>query len=262
MARSKKKNLKNVVVLLSGGLDSSTLAYLASKSSKPHIKNRVFTLTFDYGQRHKKELSSAERISKKIDAVSHKVVKFDLSLWGGSSLTVQNLKVPQNRLFKHSQSLTAKSIPNTYVPARNTIFLSFALAFAEAIKASEIYIGVNQIDYSGYVDCRGDFIKKFQELARVATVSGVDGNPVKIKTPLMSLSKKEIVRVGQRLGVDWKSTWSCYLGKRFSCGQCDSCQLRLQGFMQAGIRDPLRYKNLPKFYEKWVKCDNVNLQAT
>ena len=247
-----KKNIKKVIVLLSGGLDSSTLAYLAGKRSKPHYKNKVYTLTFDYGQRHRKELGSASRISKKIHALSHKIVKFDLTTFGSSSLTDKKIKIPLNRKL-HSYKLTTKSIPNTYVPARNTIFLSFALAYAEVIKASEIYIGVNSIDYSGYVDCRPAFIQKFQGLCKVATTSGVGGKAVKIKTPLINKTKNEIIHLGQKLGVDWISTWSCYKGGKLACGQCDSCQLRLQGFMQAGIKDPLRYKTYPLFYKNFLQ---------
>lgn len=244
----KKQAHQNIIVLLSGGLDSSTLAYLATRRSKPHLKHRVFTLTFDYGQRHKKELTSAIKISKKIHALQHKIVKFDLTLWGGSALTDSKIDVPTNR------KLTKGSFTPgvTYVPARNTIFLSFALAYAEAIDAREIYIGVNSIDYSGYVDCRKSFIKKFQELAKVATVVGVGGHPVKIKTPLIDLTKAGIVRLGRKLRVDFASTWSCYLGKKLACGLCDSCQLRLRGFMQAGIKDPIKYKQYPKFYKQWV----------
>lgn len=243
----RKLTLKKIVVLLSGGLDSSTLAYLASKSPESYSKNRVFTLTFDYGQRHKKELISASRVSKAIGAVSHKVVKFDLTLWGGSSLTDKNKAVPINR------KVIMESIPNTYVPARNTIFLSFALAFSEAIKAEEIYIGVNSIDYSGYVDCRPEFIKQFQRLAKVATVRGVEGKVIKIKTPLINMTKAQIVRLGERLGVRWGITWSCYLGGKLACGLCDSCQLRLKGFALAGVKDPLRYKQYPKFYKEFLK---------
>lgn len=244
---------KNIVVLLSGGLDSSTLAYLTAKKSKPHLNNRVFTLTFDYGQRHKKELVSACKISKAIDAEDHKIVKFDLTKWGGSSLTDNNLKIPKNRKFSSNSQLTGRSIPNTYVPARNTIFLSFALAYAEAIRASEIYIGVNSIDYSGYVDCRAAFIRRFQELAKVATVSGVEGKQVKIKTPLINMTKEEIVRLGQKLGVNWALSWSCYSGEKLACGLCDSCQLRLKGFALASIKDPLKYKQLPKFYKDFLR---------
>ena len=250
-----KKNTKNVIVLLSGGLDSSTLAYLASKSHGPHNKNKVYTLTFDYGQRHRKESRSAFQISQKIGSVSHKIVKFDLTSFGGSSLTDKKLKIPLNRRL-HNSDLIAKSIPNTYVPARNTIFLSFALAYAEVIQASEVYIGVNSIDYSGYVDCRPVFIQKFQELCRVATTSGVDGKVAKIKTPLINKTKDQIIKLGQKLGVDWASTWSCYMGNKLACGLCDSCQLRLAGFMRAGIKDPLRYKNYPEFYKNFLKSLN------
>lgn len=253
----RKLTSKKIVVLLSGGLDSTTLSYLAAKRSKPYSKNRVFTLTFDYGQRHKKELISARRISKLVGAVSHKIVKFDLTLWGGSSLTDKNKKVPKNRMVVSSlrKKVIIESIPNTYVPARNTIFLSFALAFSEAIRADEIYIGVNSIDYSGYIDCRKAFIKQFQNLIKVATVSGVQGKVIKIKTPLINLSKAQIVKLGKRLGVNWGITWSCYLGGKLACGLCDSCQLRLKGFSLAGIKDPLRYKQSPKFYKDFLESD-------
>lgn len=237
MKRNKK--YKNIIVLLSGGLDSSTLAYLVVKKSSPYLQNRVYSLTFDYGQTHKKELQSARSIAGNIGAVEHKVVKFDLTLWGGSSLTDKKIKIPKNR-----KNLTSKSIPNTYVPARNTIFLTLALAYAEAIKAEEIYIGVNSIDYSGYVDCRPVFIKKFQELVKVATVAGVQGKAIKVKTPLINMTKAEIVKMGEKLGVPWGSTWSCYMGEKIACGVCDSCQLRLKGFAQAGVRDPLKYKTI------------------
>ena len=248
----KKKKYKNIIVLLSGGLDSSTLAYLAVKKSPPYLKNRVYSLTFDYGQSHKKELESAKKIARKIGAVEHKIVKFDLTLWGGSSLTDRKIKIPQNRkiLGVDKEKLISKSIPNTYVPARNTIFLTLALAYAEAVKADEIYIGVNSVDYSGYVDCRPIFIKRFQELVKVATVAGVQGRVIKIKTPLINMTKAEIVKLGEKLGVPWGSTWSCYLGEKLACGVCDSCQLRLKGFVQAGVKDLLKYKKLPGFYRE------------
>ena len=230
------KSLIKKVILLSGGLDSSTLAYYVADKSAPYKKNKIYTLTFDYGQRHKKELLSAQRISKILGAVEHQLVKFDLTLWGASALTASDINVPLNR------KITKKtSIPVTYVPARNTIFLAFALAYAEAIGAEEIYIGVNSVDYSGYVDCRKEFIDKFQELAKLATVQGVYGKAVKIKTPLIKMSKSEIIKLGEKLGVDWKSTWSCYLGGKKACGQCDSCQLRLLGFLEAGVKDTLKY---------------------
>ena len=229
----KVRTLKKVVVLLSGGLDSSTLAYLVAKRK---IKSDIYTLTILYGQRHKKELLSAKKISNNIHAVQHKVIELDLTKWGGSALTDKKINIPKNR------KLISKTIPITYVPARNTIFLSLALAYSEAIGASEIFIGVNSIDYSGYVDCRPIFINKFQELAKVATVCGVKNKPVKIQTPLLYLNKAEIVKLGQKLGVDWKNTWSCYEGKELACGICDSCRLRLKGFMHSGIKDPIKYK--------------------
>lgn len=248
---------KKSIVLLSGGLDSSTVAYYVVKKSLPHLHHRVYTLTFDYGQRHKKELCNAYKISKKISAVDHKIVKFDLSLWGASALTDLNTTLPQGRrLFAKKETLINKSIPCTYVPARNTIFLSFALSYAEAIGADEIYIGVNSIDYSGYVDCRLAFIKKFQELVKVATVAGVRGKVIKIKTPLINMTKAEIIKLGYKLDVDWKNTWSCYFGKRVACGLCDSCQLRLKGFSLARIKDPILYKSYPEFYKKFLMTMN------
>ena len=243
----KKQNYKNIVVLLSGGLDSTTLAYLTAKELKPYLQNRVFTLTFDYGQRHKKELASASKTSKKIGAVKHEVIKFDLTTWGGSSLTDKKIKIPLKRALFNNEKMTAKSIPNTYVPARNTIFLAFALSYAEAINACEIYIGVNSVDYSGYVDCRKSFIDRFQQLIKVATVAGVNGKVIKIKTPLINLTKEEIIKLGERLHVNWADTWSCYMGGKIACGLCDSCQLRLNGFALAGIKDPIKYKTLPGF---------------
>lgn len=236
MSKVRNRKNKNVVVLLSGGLDSSTLAYLAARKASPQANNRVFTLTFNYGQRHKKELVLAKAVSKAIGAVNHIVINFDLTKWGGSALTDVNIKVPKNR------KLTDKSIPITYVPARNTIFLAFALAYAEAVKAEEIYIGVNAVDYSGYVDCRPKFINKFQELIKLATVAGSSGG-IKIKTPLINLSKAEIVKLGEKLGVDWAMTWSCYQGGKLACGECDSCRLRLKGFNEAGVKDGVKYRN-------------------
>ena len=233
------------MVLLSGGLDSSTLAYLVSKKTTPYLKHKIFTLTLDYGQRHRVELLRAYKISKKIKAFRHEVIKLDLTKWGGSSLTDNNLKIPKNTKLTNRSTLRGK-IPNTYVPARNTIFLSIALAYAEAVQAREIYIGVNAIDYSGYVDTRPAFIRKFQELVKVGTAAGVRGNVIKIKTPLINMTKLEIVKLGQKLRVDWASTWSCYLGQKLACGLCDSCRLRLNGFMLAGIKDPLKYKNYPE----------------
>jgi 7-cyano-7-deazaguanine synthase len=247
------KETKKVIVILSGGLDSSTLAYFAAKKTGAYIKNKVYTLTFDYGQRHKREIQCARKISKKIKAVSNKVIKFDLTCWGGSALTDSKVRVPLSRSLPGF--LTKKKLldtPVTYVPARNTIFLAFALSYAEAIGAEEIYIGVNSVDYSGYADCRPAFINKFIELAKLATASGVKGKNIKIKTPLLHLSKAGIVKLGSRLSVPWDYTWSCYLGGSQPCGFCDSCRLRLKGFMEAGIKDPALYKRLPGFYKEWL----------
>lgn len=244
-----KKSKKNAVVLLSGGLDSSTLAYFVREK----VTKNIYTLTFDYGQRHKKEIKNALNVSKDISAKRHEVVGFDLTLWGESSLTDKKMKIKKKSDFTATKKKMKKSdIPNTYVPARNTIFLSFGLAYAEAVKADEIYIGVNAVDYSGYVDCRPEYIKKFQELAKLATVKGVYGKSVKIKTPLVNLSKKEIIKLGYKVGANYSLSWSCYLGGKHSCGLCDSCKLRLKGFMDAGIKDPLKYSKYPDFYKKWL----------
>ena len=237
-----KKKFKKIIVLLSGGLDSSTVAYMAVKSSLCS-NNRVYSLTFNYGQRHSKELSSAKKIARKIGSAEHKIIKVDLKSWGKSSLTDRHLHIPVNR----NLNLTSKSIPNTYVPARNTVFLAIALSYAEAVDADEIYLGVNSLDYSGYVDCRPAYIKRFQELVKLATVKGTQGKPIKIKAPLINKTKSEIIKLGQKYGVDWKSTWSCYKGEKLACGICDSCQLRLKGFKDAELKDPLRYKQLPRF---------------
>ena len=246
-----KNKYKKIVVLLSGGLDSSTLAYLVAREETKFTRKLIYTLTVDYGQKHRIELISARKISQAISSFSHKVIEFDLTMWGGSALTDGKKHVPVNRKYK----MIKNEIPITYVPARNTIFLSFALSYAEAIGAGEIYIGVNSIDYSGYVDCRPTFIKKFQELADVATVVSVrDRHKIKIKTPLINLNKAEIVKLGTKLGVDFSKTWSCYIGKNIACGRCDSCKLRLKGFAEAGVKDPLRYKKHPAFYKKFLAC--------
>lgn len=248
------RKTKKVIVILSSSLDSSTLAYFAAKNPGAYLKNKVYTLTFDYGQRHKREILCARKISTGIRAVSNKIIKFDLTLWGGSALTDSKVNVPlSERLPGTLANRKSLKVPVTYVPARNTIFLAFALSYAETIGAEEIYIGVNSIDYSGYVDCRPVFIRKFMELAKLATASGVKGKGIKIKTPLLQLTKSDIVKLGERLHVPWQDTWSCYLGGRQPCGLCDSCRLRLKGFMEAGIKDPLPYKRLPGFYKNWIR---------
>lgn len=217
------------VVLLSGGLDSSTVLYLAKSEGYS-----CYALSFDYQQRHRRELASARAIATTAGVAAHQVVSFDLRLWGGSALTDSEIAVPQHR------DLTAMSeaIPITYVPARNTIFLSFALAYAEAISASRVYIGVNALDYSGYPDCRPDYIEAMRSVYRLGTKQGREGEPIDIVAPLLHLKKTDIIRLGDRLGVPWAKTWSCYSGDPVPCGSCDSCLLRAAAFKELGANDP------------------------
>jgi 7-cyano-7-deazaguanine synthase len=217
------------VILLSGGLDSSTVLYLAKSEGYD-----CYALSFDYQQRHRRELTAAKTIATAVGVVAHQVVSFDLSLWGGSALTDSQIALPQDREL----SAMSESIPVTYVPARNTIFLSFALAYAEAISASRVYIGVNALDYSGYPDCRGDYIDAMRSVFRLGTKQGREGDPIEIITPLINLKKTEIIQLGDRLGVPWQQTWSCYSGDEVPCGTCDSCLLRLAAFAELGLIDP------------------------
>ena len=222
------------VVLLSGGLDSATTLAVAR-----HSGFAAYALSFRYGQRHAVELEAARRIAAALGAVQHHVVDIDLRAFGGSALTA-DLPVPKDRA---SADMSA-GIPITYVPARNTIFLSFALGWAEVLGATDIFIGVNALDYSGYPDCRPEYVAKFQELANLATRAGVeDRTRFTIQAPLIGLSKAEIIRRGSELGVDYALTSSCYdpSPEGIACGRCDSCQLRLKGFREAGMEDPVRY---------------------
>lgn len=222
------------VVLLSGGLDSTTTLALAKKR-----EFELFCLTFDYGQRHRIELDRAREIAKHFGAVDHQIIKIDLRQFGGSALT-DSIDVPIGR----DQKEMTREIPVTYVPARNTIFLSFCLAYAEVKEANDIFIGVNAVDYSGYPDCRPEFIKAFEILANLATKAGVEEKKsIKIHTPLIKLTKAEIIQKGLELGVNYSMTHSCYdpAEAGLSCGACDSCQLRLKGFQAAGIKDPIKY---------------------
>ncbi|GJQ33388.1 MAG: 7-cyano-7-deazaguanine synthase [Ignavibacteriaceae bacterium] len=225
---------KRAVVLTSGGLDSTTVAAVAKNEGY-----EIYCLSFNYGQRHKQELISAKRVAEYFGAKDHLVIDIDLKVIGGSALTA-NIDVPKHR----EESEMSKDIPVTYVPARNTIFLSYALALAEVLKADDIFIGVNAIDYSGYPDCRPEYISAFERMANLATKVGVEGTThLKIHAPLQDLSKKGIIELGLRLGVDYSITHSCYDpapdGK--SCGECDSCLLRKHGFEQAGVPDPIEY---------------------
>ena len=217
------------VILVSGGLDSTTVLAMAKAAGYA-----CYTLSFDYGQRHRAELFAAERVSAALGDIEHKVVKLNLDSIGGSALTDKSIAVPEE---------ATEGIPVTYVPARNTVFLSIALGWAEVLGASDIFIGVNAVDYSGYPDCRPEYIAAFETMANLATRAGVEGHPLTIHTPLMSMGKGEIIRAGLALGVDYSLTVSCYQAtpEGLACGKCDSCRLRRQGFIDAGVQDPTRY---------------------
>jgi len=218
------------VILLSGGLDSSTVLYQARADGYD-----CYALSFDYQQRHRRELEAARDIAGFVGVREHQVVSFDLRLWGGSALTDNQIDLPSDR----SLTEMGQTIPITYVPARNTIFLSFALGYAEAIAAAKVYIGVNAVDYSGYPDCRPDYIQAMQEVFRLGTKQGLEGKAIEIVAPLINLKKTEIIELGNSLGVPWEKTWSCYAGGEKACGVCDSCRLRLAAFQDLGLEDPL-----------------------
>ena len=220
---------KKAVVLLSGGLDSATVLAIAQ-----HAGYDCYTLSFDYGQRHRAELLAAQRLSQQMQASVHKVVRLDMGTIGGSALTDMQIAVPEEQ---------GEGIPVTYVPARNTVFLSLALAWAEVLQSGDIFIGVNAVDYSGYPDCRPEYIAAFQRMANLATQAGCEGHSMTIHTPLIDLSKAGIIAQGSELGVDYAATVSCYQADTdgYACGRCDSCRLRQQGFREAGIPDPTRY---------------------
>jgi 7-cyano-7-deazaguanine synthase len=232
------KRDRKAVVLLSGGLDSSTtLAIAKSDGFEP------YALTLRYGQRHQLEIEAARRVASHVGVVDHVVLDIDLRTFGASALT-DDIPVPKGR----TPAELVKGVPATYVPARNTIFLSLALAWAEVLGARDIFIGVNALDYSGYPDCRPEYIAAFQAMADLATRAGAaEGNTIEIHAPLITLSKSEIVARGLELGVDYSLTVTCYdpLGDGTACGRCDACLLRLKGFAEAGVTDPLRYSTLP-----------------
>ncbi len=221
------------VVLLSGGLDSSTVLYQAKADGC-----ECYAISFDYQQRHRRELGFAEAIAYSAGVKDHQVVSFDLRQWGGSALTDNDLDLPENR----SLAQMSDHIPITYVPARNTIFLSFGLSYAEAIGAERVYLGVNALDYSGYPDCRPDYIQAMQNVFDLGTKQGREGKPIRIITPLIDLKKTAIIELGNQLGVPWEKTWSCYAGDELACGVCDSCLLRLTAFSELGLKDPLPYQ--------------------
>jgi 7-cyano-7-deazaguanine synthase len=225
---------KKAVVLLSGGVDSSTAAGIAQREGY-----ELHALSFRYGQRHEREIEAAKKVAAFLETNDHLIIDFNLKAIGGSALTDQ-IEVPKGR----SASEISRGIPVTYVPARNTIFLSFALALAEKIESEEIFFGANQLDYSGYPDCREEYIRAFERMANLATKAGVEGKSrIKIHTPLIQMTKGEIIKKGLELGLDYSLTWSCYdpTPEGLACGLCDSCQLRLKGFTEAGVEDPIRY---------------------
>lgn len=220
---------RKAVVLLSGGLDSATTLALAREQGFD-----CFALSLDYGQRHRVELEAAKRVTSAIGVAEHKILPLDLGAFGGSALTDVGIEVPEQPV---------DGIPVTYVPARNTVFLSLALSWAEVLGAWDLFIGVNAVDYSGYPDCRPEYIEAFQRLCRLATRAGVEGGCFEVRAPLIDMSKAEIIRTGIRLGVDYGLTISCYAADTAgrACGKCDSCRLRRQGFLDAGVTDPTQY---------------------
>lgn len=222
-------NDKKAVVLLSGGLDSATILAQARAAGFA-----CYSMSFDYGQRHRAELQAAERVARQLGVVEHKVIGLNLNGIGGSALTDSSIAVPEG---------PTEGIPVTYVPARNTVFLSLALGWAEVLGAYDIFIGVNAVDYSGYPDCRPEFIAAFERLANLATREGVEGRSFRIQAPLQNLSKAQIVQIGVQHGVDYGLTVSCYQADDDgrACGKCDSCRLRAAGFAAAGVADPTRY---------------------
>lgn len=225
---------KKAVVLLSGGVDSSTAAAMATKEGFD-----LHALSFRYGQRHGCEIEAAKKVAAFLKAKEHLIVDFDLRAIGGSALTAE-IDVPKGRSAKE----IGHGIPVTYVPARNTIFLSFALALAEKIEAEDIFFGANILDYSGYPDCREEYVRAFEKMANLATKAGVEGKTrTKIHTPLIQMAKAEIIKKGLELGLDYSLTWSCYdpTPEGLACGLCDSCHLRLKGFKEAGCKDPIKY---------------------
>jgi len=224
------------VVLLSGGLDSSTVLAIALSKGR-----EAYALTVDYGQRHRKEIDAAKRVVRHFRVKEHKVLKIDLTQIGGSALTDERVAVPERRTAEEM----GHGIPATYVPARNTILLGLGLALSESIVADELYIAANAIDSSGYPDCRPEFYEAFREVARLGTKRGVEGRATQIHTPLIRMTKADIVRTGAKLGVPFELTWSCYHGRARACGVCDSCQLRLKGFREAGLEDPIPYERPP-----------------
>ena len=230
--------MQRAVCLLSGGLDSCVAAYKAKEK-----QYEIYPLTFQYGQRHAKEINAARTIASTLTPQKHVILELNLKQLGGSALFGDASSLPHHDLQDIGQQ-----IPSTYVPGRNTIFLSVALAYAETLEAEAIYIGATATDYSGYPDCRPEYFKAFQRLADLATKQGIEGKPITINTPLLHLTKGEIIQDGLRLQAPLHQTWSCYSGEEKACGTCDACLLRLKGFTEAGVPDPIAYETIPQWY--------------
>jgi 7-cyano-7-deazaguanine synthase len=228
-----KHVMNRAVVLLSGGLDSTVTLALAKERGY-----ELYPLSFNYGQRHSRELESAEKIAKHYSVKEHEILNIDLAKIGGSALTDKNLVIPEGRMIEE----IGGDIPITYVPARNTIFLAFAIAYAEVVEADAIFIGANVLDFSGYPDCRPEYFEALQKVIELGTKRGSEGNAIQVKYPLIKMTKAQIVNEGARLDVPFHLTWSCYKGGDSACGKCDSCMLRLKGFEEAGIEDPIEYE--------------------
>jgi 7-cyano-7-deazaguanine synthase len=227
--------MKKAVCLVSGGLDSAVTAAIAR--SKGY---EIYAITFDYGQRHRKEIESAKRLAKEMKFKEHRVMKINLEEIGGSALTDSKIVVPTGKGVEEIKK--SSEIPVTYVPARNTVLLSLALAYAEVLDADAIFIGANHVDYSGYPDCRPEYFRKFQEMADLATKRAVGGRRIAIETPIVEMNKAVIIKLGAELSVPFQYTWSCYKGGEKACGKCDSCVLRLNGFKENNLLDPILYE--------------------
>ncbi|NIM05586.1 MAG: 7-cyano-7-deazaguanine synthase QueC [Armatimonadetes bacterium] len=226
--------MKKAVCLLSGGIDSTTTAAIAKAEGW-----EILALTVDYGQRHRREIKAAGRVASALKIAEHIHLELDLRAWGGSALTSENIAVPVGQEL----GSCPRRIPITYVPARNMILLSLAVSYAEAKQAQRVYFGANSRDYSGYPDCRPEFVQAFTKAATLGTRTGVEGRPIEILAPLQKLTKAEIIRRGIELGVDYSLTWSCYERKEEACGKCDSCRIRLAAFAELGMEDPISYEN-------------------
>jgi 7-cyano-7-deazaguanine synthase len=231
--------VKKAVCLISGGLDSCVTSFVAKKQGY-----EIYAISFNYNQLHKKELNCSNKTARAVNAKDHVILDIDFKKLGKSSL----LNTSSNSIQNHDLKDIGRDIPSTYVPARNTVFLSMALAYAESINADAIFIGVNSVDYSGYPDCRPEYIQAFQKMADLATKKGIKGGSIKIETPLLQFTKSEIIKTGLKFNAPFADTWSCYRGKKLACGRCDSCVLRLKGFKELGAKDPIEYEYYPDWY--------------